>query len=144
MAAYNGHHEALSVLADAGCDLDKAKHDGPTPAIAAAGNGHHEALQVLLRHGAHVNNAMCMQLARFKGHGAVVQLLLQHSAGEPLIIAGSTVRISGLRARPELNGTCGVAVSRRPNGRWVVQLPGDGAGQVALRPRCLAIDGRGR
>ena len=79
-----------------------------------------------------------------QGHGAVVQLLLQHTAGEPLIIAGSRVRISGLRARPELNGTSGVAVSRRPNGRWVVRLPGDGAGQVALRPRCLAIDGRGK
>ena len=63
------------------------------------------------------------------------RLLLQHAAGEPLIVAGGTVRISGLKSRPELNGQRGVVVSfHTASGRYHVKL--DSGEMVALRPAC--------
>lgn len=49
------------------------------------------------------------------------------------------VRLKGLKSRPDLNGTCGMAVSFAPEvGRYSVQLDGEtGSATIAVRPTCL-------
>jgi hypothetical protein len=48
---------------------------------------------------------------------------------------GDVVGISGLKSRPELNGTRGTIV-RQKGERWGVELPGN-SGQIALKPTSI-------
>ena len=60
-------------------------------------------------------------------------------------LSGRRVRISGLQARPELNGRCGVAVRfDAAKGRYEVVVEGE-AEAVLLKPASLraAVTGRG-
>jgi len=47
MAAENGHHEVVRVLADKGANLDLADKDGLTPLSAAMQQGHDEVVEFL-------------------------------------------------------------------------------------------------
>ena len=58
-------------------------------------------------------------------------------AGHELLRVGATVSISGLKARPDLNGTHG-KVTAKQGERWGVK-PEAGGTPVALKPAALTV-----
>jgi len=81
MAAQNGHHEVVRVLADKGANLDLAKKDGATPVFMAAQNGHHNVVRVLANMGANLDlkdkyGRTPLSMARQKGHHEVASFLI--------------------------------------------------------------------
>ena len=90
-----------------------------------------------------VNGKTALDLAERNGHKVIAKLLRKRAAKSSRIAASVTspppplltkrVRISGLTARPELNGQCGVAASYDAEaGRYAVQLDG---GNQSMNPR---------
>ena len=70
------------MLKDAGCDLDKPKHDGGTPAFIAAQEGHDRVIATLARARASINDHFNtgdrlapIGMAALNTHGDVVRLL---------------------------------------------------------------------
>lgn len=60
------------------------------------------------------------------------------AAGGGTITVGATVTISGLKAKPELNGMQGRVLCPSENGeRWVIHV--DAATQLALKPGSLTL-----
>ena len=52
-------------------------------------------------------------------------------------MTGATVRIDGLKSKPECNGQCGVLLSfNSANGRWGVRLEKQ---EMALKPEALTV-----
>ena len=60
------------------------------------------------------------------------------AAGAVTIQIGTTVRIHGLKSKPELNGKEGVVTAQK-EARWVVQPSGEGFAPLALKETNLAV-----
>ena len=75
----------MSLLIQAGAEVDTKDLQGNTPLFKAASYGHTECVELLLNAGANPNvrnkyNTICIQYAALQGHSDVVKLLLQHGA----------------------------------------------------------------
>ena len=87
-AAYWGHCEALALLIEAGCDVDRAvPGQRATPLLAAAFNGRARAAKALLAAGARPDGAAAdgttpLAVAAWHGDAAVARVLLRHDAVE--------------------------------------------------------------
>lgn len=84
-AAWGGYKEAVSVLLDAGADVDGCDSDGRTALRAAAWGGHEEVLLTLLDHGAEVDRSdregrTPLIAAAYMGHKEAVEILLNAGA----------------------------------------------------------------
>ncbi|XP_019632032.1 PREDICTED: uncharacterized protein LOC109475709 [Branchiostoma belcheri] len=84
-AAWNGHHETVSVLLTAGADVNVRNYEQESPLHQAAENGHHETVSVLLTAGADVNardkwEDTPLHYAARWGHPKCAEILLQHGA----------------------------------------------------------------
>ncbi|KAI8516223.1 hypothetical protein Bbelb_048040 [Branchiostoma belcheri] len=84
-AAWNGHHETISVLLTAGADVNARDYRQYSPLHRAAVNGHHETVSVLLTAGADVNardeqENTPLHDAATRGHTKCAEILLQHGA----------------------------------------------------------------
>lgn len=83
LAAQNGHDAVITVLAEAGVDLDaKDQRTGRSAIDAAATNGHESAIRVLLEKGARLNYASAvdrnaLHLAAAGGHPAATRALIE-------------------------------------------------------------------
>lgn len=84
-AAWGGYKEAVSLLLEAGAEVDGCDSDGRTALRAAAWGGHEEILLTLLDHGAEVDRAdregrTPMIAAAYMGHKEAVEILLDAGA----------------------------------------------------------------
>ena len=85
MAAQQGHHETVGLLADKGANLDLANKRGSTPVSMAAQNGHHEVVCLLADKGANLglartNGTTPVFLAAQYGHHETVRVLADKGA----------------------------------------------------------------
>ena len=67
MAAFEGHGEVEEALIKAGCNVDKANHDGVTPLYAAAQEGHGEVVEALIKGGCDTSCLSSMRDPRLRG-----------------------------------------------------------------------------
>ena len=86
-AASNGHAGVVSVLLEAGVDVDVTDKHGRTALIEAARLGHRNVVETLLDSGANVNAhtkswSTALMAAKEKNHSAVVDLLVEARAEE--------------------------------------------------------------
>ena len=148
-AAAMGQRAMVRLLLEHKASVDLQASAGATALMGAARNGHTECVQELLEAGASTevrgrDGITALELAEHKGHTATAELLRQHAAAPPAAVAAPTpnlsgrrVRIGGLKARPELNGQCGVAGRfDAAKGRYEVAVEGE-AGAVLLKPANL-------
>ncbi|OQS04362.1 serine/threonine-protein kinase TNNI3K, partial [Thraustotheca clavata] len=85
IAAKNGHRDTVSILIDAGDNINQATDNGATPLCIAAQNGHHYAVSTLIDAGADVNQAMKdgstpLHFAAQNGHSETVSALIAAGA----------------------------------------------------------------
>ncbi|XP_051566532.1 ankyrin repeat domain-containing protein 50-like isoform X1 [Myxocyprinus asiaticus] len=84
-ASWGGHKEAVSLLLEAGAEIDGCDSDGRTALRAAAWGGHEEILLTLLDHGAEVDHSdregrTPLIAAAYMGHKEAVQIMLDAGA----------------------------------------------------------------
>ena len=150
VAAGQGHNAVVRLLLEHKAGIDLQDTDGATALMLAASEVHQECVQELLQAGAstelrdHEGGRTALGYADDAGHAAIAELLRQHAATPPTTAAAPTpnlsgrrVRISGLKARPELNGRCGVAGRYNAvKDRYEVAVEGE-AEAVLLKPASL-------
>jgi len=86
-AARFGHVRVVTLLLDAGAEVDAQNDSGVTPIMVAAAAGHYECVQRLLGHGACISTVddtgkSAMDWAREAGQQRVLELMEKHAAGE--------------------------------------------------------------
>ena len=153
-AAMEGQHAMVRLLLEHKASIDLQSAAGGTALMAAAIEGHTECVQELLEAGASTElrdqfGRTALQIAESEDHAAVAESLRQHAATQPATAAAPTpnlsgrrVRIGGLKARPELNGRCGVAGRfDAAKGRYAVAVEGE-AQAVLLKPANLQDVGK--
>ena len=154
LAAKEGLHAMVRVLLENKAGIDLQDVGGMTALMEAAYDGHTECVQELLEAGASTElrdqfGRTALQIAESEDHAAVAESLRQHAATQPATAAAPTpnlsgrrVRIGGLKARPELNGRCGVAGRfDAAKGRYAVAVEGE-AQAVLLKPANLQDVGK--
>ena len=115
MAAVAGRPEMITLLAEAGADVNWAdpappasRNSGETPLYVASSEGHVEAVRALLRAGADVNKCKDplwngwtpLMAACHYGHCAIAELLLKSGADQTLVSTGPVHTVpAGLTAR---------------------------------------------
>src|SRR5690242_878150 len=85
MAASDGHGEAVTLLLQAGADVNARSGQNASALYAAASNGHKEVVKLLLKAGADVDahsgqSTSALYAAASNGHADVVSLLIYHGA----------------------------------------------------------------
>ena len=148
-AAVMGQHAMVCLLLEHKANTNLQNAEGVTALMAAAYRGNKECVQELLAAGASTElrdkyGCTALRAAEARGQAASVELLRRHAATPPATAAtptpnlsGRRVRIDGLKARPELNGRCGVAgCFDATKSRYEVAVEGE-AEAVLLRPASL-------
>jgi len=84
-ALYEGHLEVVDLLLNHGADIDQRDNGNQTPLVAAYDCKNVEAMRLLLKHGAaadvrYDSFGLISHDASYRGHVAVMELLLQHNA----------------------------------------------------------------
>ena len=148
-AAQHGHADCLALLIGVRADLDAPFRSGATPLLIAAFGGHDKCVRALLAAGADPRIKACdgstaLSTAKQLGFGRCTALLeagaaaLSHDPADPFL-AGEPVVLSGLKAKPELNGKQGRVVEWvAERGRYGVRLSlehgAEASEPMALRP----------
>ncbi len=84
-AAQNGHSEIVSLLLDAGADINISECEGQNSLLIASGQGHEEIVQLLLQKGAKVNipahdGRTALMRACYHGYLGIVKMLVESGA----------------------------------------------------------------
>ena len=149
LAAALGEQAMVRLLLEHKASIDLQDAQGVSALVRAVCEGQPECVQELLEAGAstelrYPGGFTALELAEDEGHDAIAKLIRQHVAAPSTTVAAPTlslsghrVRISGLQARPELNGRCGVAGRYNvAKGRYEVTVEGE-AEAVLLKPASL-------
>ena len=149
LAAGFGHQAVARLLLEYKASIDLQNEIGGSALMLAAEEGWKECVQELLEAGANTElhdrrGITALVVSEANGHAAIAKLLRQHATRPPATVAAPTpnlsgrrVRIDGLKARPELNGRCGVAGHfNAAKGRYEVAVGGE-AEAVLLKPANL-------
>jgi ankyrin repeat protein len=89
VAAEEGHHEVMRLLADKGADLDLGDVNGCTPLYMAAARGHYEVVRLLAEKGVKLDTRdklgrTALYMAASKGDYYTVRLLVKKGANTDL------------------------------------------------------------
>ncbi len=88
VASHNGHNDGVTLLIEAGADLNQGCFDGATPLFLASQDGHAKVVEILVKAGADLNQgpddgATPLFMASQNGHVEVVAILVKAGA-DPL------------------------------------------------------------
>ena len=139
-AAQNGHADICRMLLGAHAHVDARFSSGATPLGVAACGGHEAVIRVLLSSGADTtvvasDGLSPSGMARSNGHHALATLLAKPLIDPPegALVPGSRITITGVQAKPELNGQSATVLEfDRTTGRYSIALWAGSS--IALKP----------